>query len=121
MVRNKMFRAWDTFSKQWIAKDFHILGEVMCFHLIDSWLDEHPNPEKQGSLSRLNDVEITEFVSDGIYENDIVEFWGGVGVVVWNEEHTGFCVEKDGDNTLNFTAKLCKRIGNIYEDGDLLL
>ena len=98
-MRNPKFRAWDKVTKKWIAKDFHVLGEVTCFDLIGQYLSENKCGAKT-SLERLNDVELQECTGlkdcneNWIYEGDIIailpcsdkELWK----VGWESERARF-------------------------------
>jgi len=61
-----LFRAWDTLTKKWIAKDFTILGEVTCFDIIGQYLRDNLCG-KETTLARLEDVIIQQWT--GAYDN----------------------------------------------------
>lgn len=73
-----LFRAWDTLTKKWIAKDFTILGEVTCFDIIGQYLRDNLCG-KETTLARLEDVIINQFTgrldknNKLIYSDDIVK------------------------------------------------
>jgi hypothetical protein len=55
-----LFRAYDTLTKKWIAKDFTILGEVTCFDIIGQYLRANLCG-KETTLARLEDVIIQQW------------------------------------------------------------
>jgi uncharacterized phage protein (TIGR01671 family) len=149
MSREIKFRAWDSFTKKWIATGFHILGEVNCFHIIDSELDKTKNPayEENGhysTLLRLNDAVITQFTGftdksgKEIYEGDIVKYGKDCydidkpeGEEHYIREMINEVVFERGefqhkDNSFGYEGEdlipldMCEIIGNIYENPELL-
>lgn len=138
-MRELKFRVWDTRAKSFLFEDFHLLGEVMCFSLIDSWLSEHSF--NLPSLERYNDLVFQQFIglkdknNKDIYEGDIinasVSFNGGtneydIGIDLFFEikngliEYSGlgFMCKKE-DLPLD-TYKNIEVIGNIFENPELL-
>lgn len=79
-----MFRAWDTHFKRWIAKDFHIMGEVTCFRVIEQYMDDNPREDQKASLDRWTDIRISQFtgrtdkVGNNIYVGDILHYKGDI-------------------------------------------
>lgn len=66
--RDSKFRAWDSIKKDFIYKEFHLIGECTAFNLINQY-----------KLSELNDLIITQYTGSidinavDICEGDIVK------------------------------------------------
>jgi uncharacterized phage protein (TIGR01671 family) len=108
-----MFRAWEEKLKEWLCKDFHILGECMMSGLFF----DRP-------LERLNDISIEQFTGlhdengKEIYEGDIDSLYGNI---YYDGEVGSFGFFVDG---IGFVPMMdIKRyliIGNIHENPELL-
>ncbi|MDO8609372.1 MAG: YopX family protein [bacterium] len=124
------FRAWDIKTKKFIATDFHILGEVMCFGLIEQYIDENMCGA-ENSLDRWNDIVITQFTGlqdknkKDIYEGDIVkgydkdyqpksEKFSYIGEITY--ENSYFCLSP----FKLFILSDLDILGNIFENPNLL-
>jgi len=114
-----LFRAWDTLTKKWIAKDFTILGEVTCFDIIGQYLRDNLCG-KETTLARLEDVIIQQWTSryddtkwneltekerenwtvEGnmpsnwkgirIYEGDIIKSWSSHYLIEYDNENCAY-------------------------------
>jgi len=73
MNRIIKFRVWDNLTKQMLFEDFHLLGEVMSFSLIDQWIREHK--EGKGLLERYNDMVFQQYT--GIQDSKGVKVYDG--------------------------------------------
>lgn len=133
--RELKFRAWDKHTKQWITKEgFHLFGEVTCFGLVESWLDEHPREDEDGkrmsTLIRFNDVETPQWTGingrsgNEIYECDIVNIWQRL-----SEHKDGFANTEVKfeygqwnicDSSIFTLQNGCEVVGNIYENPKLI-
>lgn len=130
MNREIKFRAWDPVFKVWLAKDFHLFGEVTCFQIVEQELK--PDDSERGSLERMGDVQVSQFT--GMVDRDGVEIYEGDVVDVYpfyqfqcpaNEQyqkvefhHGSFDAEFshfgwEGEGMIDLSE--CKVIGNIYE------
>lgn len=146
-MRDIKFRVWDKLTKQMLFEDFHLLGEVMAFSLIDQWVKEHK--EGKGLLERYNDMVFQQYIGikdtnqKDIYEGDVVEYdetdiggFHGLGQVEYNTDIclTGapnfglWCYKllsnknlKESQNGIGWSSFPfnAKVVGNIFENPEI--
>ncbi len=119
--RHIHYSAWDIVKKEWITKEFHIIGEVTVFDMI-----------KQYRIENFNDIAIIEGTgikdSKGIeiYEGDIIKYSKIVKIVKWNDHRSGFYLYDKGEKLSRFPLHREEAkdfiiiIGNFFENKDLI-
>lgn len=125
-LKQKLFRAWCPTSKQFIQKDFSIIGETTIFGMLE--IHKHELKEKY-NLDAVLELELTEFTgahdNQGvkIYEGDIIEFdkkeWGGddnIHLVEWDDKNLEWSWGGGCTSDMNFRTV----IGNVFENPELL-
>lgn len=111
-MRTIKFRAWSDAKKEmyydllWLDSD---KGTMMFNDIIK---------EAQKNLELMQFVEIIDQNGEDVYEGDIVEDKTGVVSVVTYEN--GMFVGKCKDGMNAYKWRECKKIGNIYENPELL-
>ena len=120
-MREIKFRAWDTAKKEWIAKDFHIMGEVMMGgQLFDRRVEQFNDVDIQ-QYTGLNDKNGKE-----IYEGDIICYKDNeMGSIKQYEYQWVFNRGKHIEFFEDYTgapwySDCWKVIGNIYENPELV-
>lgn len=127
-MRIFMFRAWDKGTKEWIDKDFHLMGESLMAGLL-----VYNRP-----LERFNDVVITQYTGlddekgKYIYEGDILFAFLNKGRYIvkfgkWEcpksefaDFHFGVYLERQDSNPMDEgldSGNHFEVIGNIFEGG----
>lgn len=145
MNRHIKFRGKSKTTGEWVYGDLlHIDGECIIYFSIQTET-ETPNienssliavelfkteiavvePESVGQFTGLLDANKKE-----IYENDIIRLGpDSIAVVLWNEEHSAFCVRliqssKVGSrplgNWINYLGRKIEVISNIHTNPELL-
>ena len=139
--RDIKFRAFDTKTNKMIDTGFHILGEIMAFGLIESYIQENMCGA-DSFLDRLNDIKISQFTGlkdkhgADIYEGDIVEtrIYDGwfdkegfliLFVVYYNQSEAAFKIALPGAQKAGYKGGEMSHaplwvVGNIFENPKLL-
>lgn len=87
-MRRDKFRAWDKKYRKMIFKEFHLLGEVMAFNMIEQYLAQTKSKDDVPTILRWNDIEITRFT--GIKDKNKNEvYYGDLILVPDNYFYTG--------------------------------
>lgn len=118
-MREIKFRVWDKRNKKWVEAGQSLLGYLIA------WVSDY----KFGILGR-GDYEIVQYTGiknkngKELWESDIIENEHGERwLIVW--EGTGFRVALRGNKEAIYAPNeywfnSCKKIGNIYENPELL-
>lgn len=107
-VMEQKYRAWDRATKRMLEKDFHLIGEVMAFGIIEQRLMEMPLDRT--TLDRIGDVEVTQATGlkdkrgDKVYDKDIYRHNGKNFYIIQIKSH-GLCA-----------VEINKNFGKIVED-----
>ena len=135
-MRQIKFRAWDKKKRKWLDRNTHVCVSDGVVVLVEyrpshggTW---EPKSCRQLTWPEVENLEIVGFTGrhdkngKEIYEGDIVRKNYGSSsplfTVAYHEQRAAF-IQKDGFNDLLMNAPLglCEIIGNIYENGDLLV
>jgi hypothetical protein len=138
-MRNPGFRCWDKFQKKYVFTDFHVIGEVTCFDMMemvirDTWKER--SKLYQTTIESWNDFVVEEKVGFGtivkdkngkpLFEGDVVKEVDGevefYNVVVWNNDVCAFTLSDFVmDSTIiSKDIKTYEIVGNVNENIDLL-
>ena len=124
MKREIKYRAWDKEKKKMVY-DIPIL--ILCDGTI--WPHDlgyfHNSQQWTKDEGLIVDFELLQFTGlkdndlKEIFEGDVVNFWGGVGKIIYFNLYASFKIKYKGNELFDLSDQVIV-IGNIYENPELI-
>ena len=114
-MRTIKFRGWDLDNKVWLSPfRFNI-------RMNDGSMQLNGDNEIIGNIELMQFTGLLDSNGKEIYEEDIVKFWGGIGIIIYFEPYASFRIEYKKNDVFDINDGMdIEIIGNKFENPELL-